>query len=256
MRSIYSFAAATFIALTGLDAHAQTTIDQAKALAGGSIPGDAPGFPITIAQPGSYKLTGNLTVPANTTAIDITVPGVTLDFNGFNVTGPVKCTLGGAGMTLCNAQQNNFGVALIQATDGAILRNGTVQGSTGVGIRLLGQGHLLESLAVTSSAGAAILRESSGAAPTTLKEVRVIGSLFDGIQGNYLQIQDSLIHGVNHVAVHTGPQLVNSINDSMVSNVGNFGLGSVLTRNTVYMNVTNGVYGKSLGGNTLDGNPF
>ena len=45
-------------------------IDQNHALAGNVTPGDTPGFPVTISQPGSYRLTGNLIVPdANTTAI-------------------------------------------------------------------------------------------------------------------------------------------------------------------------------------------
>jgi hypothetical protein len=45
----------------------------------------AGGFPFVISQPGSYKLSGNLTAPINTTAINITASLVTLDLNGFNV---------------------------------------------------------------------------------------------------------------------------------------------------------------------------
>src|ERR1700760_2943950 len=68
-------------------------IDQSHALAGNITPGDSPGFPVTISQPGSYRLTGNLTVPdANTTAIQITADGVTIDLNGFSIIGPVVCT--------------------------------------------------------------------------------------------------------------------------------------------------------------------
>lgn len=256
MRTVAPTFLASLLTLAAVGAQAQTTLDQNKALAGGAIPGDAPGFPVTISQPGSYKLTGNLTVPANTTAIDITVPGVTLDLNGFSIMGPMKCVMGGVGKTMCTSVQNNFGTPLVQAVDGSILRNGVVQGSTGMGIKLIGMGHLVEGVTIMSTAGAAILRTDMGAAPTTLKSVRIMGSMFDGVQGQYLQIEDSLIHGVNHVAVHTGGAYVNFISNSMVSDVGNFALGSVLTRNTAYMNVVNGVGGKSLGGNTADGNPF
>ena len=35
-------------------------IDQDKAVAGGITPGDGPGFPITLTQPGRYVLTSNL----------------------------------------------------------------------------------------------------------------------------------------------------------------------------------------------------
>src|ERR1700760_4561283 len=68
-------------------------IDQNHALAGNITPGDTPGFPVTITQPGSYKLSGNLTVAdANTTAIVIASDYVTLDLNGFSIIGPVNCT--------------------------------------------------------------------------------------------------------------------------------------------------------------------
>ena len=43
-------------------------INQAKALAGGVTATDAPGFPVTIDQSGSYLLTSDLTVPADTSA--------------------------------------------------------------------------------------------------------------------------------------------------------------------------------------------
>jgi hypothetical protein len=60
-------------------------IDQARAMAGNVTPGDAPGFPVTITLTGSYKLSGNLTVPdGNTTAIDIRSSFVTIDLNGFS----------------------------------------------------------------------------------------------------------------------------------------------------------------------------
>jgi hypothetical protein len=62
-------------------------LDQNKALMGSVTPGDAPGFPITISQPGSYKLDGNLTVPSGGTAIEITVPNVSIDLNGFSIVG-------------------------------------------------------------------------------------------------------------------------------------------------------------------------
>ena len=66
-----------------------TRINQAIAEDGGVTPGDTPGFPVTISEPGSYILTGNLTVPdEDTTAIQITVENVTLNLNGFAILGP------------------------------------------------------------------------------------------------------------------------------------------------------------------------
>jgi hypothetical protein len=58
-------------------------INRSSALAGNVTPGDTPGFPVTISVSGRYRLSGNLTVPANTDAIDITANNVTIDLNGF-----------------------------------------------------------------------------------------------------------------------------------------------------------------------------
>ena len=45
-------------------------INQQKAQTGSVTTGDTAGFPVTLSQPGSYVLSGNLTVPdQNTTAI-------------------------------------------------------------------------------------------------------------------------------------------------------------------------------------------
>jgi len=64
-------------------------INAARAAVGGVTPGDAPGFPVTISTPGSYRLTGNLTIAASSTnGIEITGDDVTIDLNGFSIIGP------------------------------------------------------------------------------------------------------------------------------------------------------------------------
>jgi parallel beta-helix repeat protein len=55
-------------------------INQAKVLANG-------GFPYVISASGSYRLTGSLTVPTSTNGINITANNVTIDMNGFLITG-------------------------------------------------------------------------------------------------------------------------------------------------------------------------
>jgi hypothetical protein len=88
-------------------------INQARAIAGGVTPGDAPGFPVTISQTGSYRLVGNLDVsgvpgPENVTAIEITASFVTLDLNGFSVQGPTVCT--GTPVTSCSPLGTGSGI--------------------------------------------------------------------------------------------------------------------------------------------------
>jgi hypothetical protein len=112
-------------------------ISQNNAIAGNVTPGDAPGFPVTISQPGSYVLTSNLTVPdENTTAIQITANNVTLDLNGFTIQGP----------TVCDAPPPTFQFACTQTGTGrgidapsrnqTIVVNGVVRGMGGIGVNL------------------------------------------------------------------------------------------------------------------------
>ena len=68
-------------------------------VASGCFSGDAPGFPVTLSQVGSYVFTSNLDVtseanPENVTAIVVDVAGtdvVTIDLNGFGIFGATFC---------------------------------------------------------------------------------------------------------------------------------------------------------------------
>ncbi len=96
-----------------------TEINQVRAGAGNVTPSDSPGFPVTLDHPGSYRLTGNLTVSdSNATAIVISSSNVTVDLNGFAIvchTGVAPCGPGtGAGIDASG--QSNVAV-----------RNGTVR---------------------------------------------------------------------------------------------------------------------------------
>jgi len=119
-------------------------INQSGVLAGNITPGDTPGFPVTISQPGSYRLSGNLTVPdVNTTAILVTAENVSLDLNGFSVTGPNTCTFG-TGCPFASGEgvmAGNFGVA---GPRNVRVFNGTVRGMGANGIILTGVGSAVE----------------------------------------------------------------------------------------------------------------
>jgi len=111
-------------------AHAQTTIDQSKALAGSVTPGDTPGFPVTLSLPGSYRLTSNLTVPVGADGILITAENVTLDLNGFTIKGPGSCTKSASGYTVTCAPPSYHHGVNVNSTglSESVVRNGTVQG--------------------------------------------------------------------------------------------------------------------------------
>ena len=63
-------------------------INQAIALVGGVTATDAPGFPVTIDAPGSYRLTGNLLITGPSDGIALEASNVSLDLNGFEIRGP------------------------------------------------------------------------------------------------------------------------------------------------------------------------
>jgi len=93
-------------------------------------------FPIIISQPGSYKLTGSLTVPANTNGIEITATFVTLDLNGFAIIGPGFGSTEGAGVYISS---ESYYVNVI---------NGTIVNFSDYGINAFGGGHYFGNLKV------------------------------------------------------------------------------------------------------------
>lgn len=135
--------AASMLALAG-SGWAQVIIDQNRALAGNVTPGDTPGFPVTITQPGHYVLKSNLTVPAgNFTGVKIAAPNVTLDLNGFSIIGSGgNCYYdpGSGSWVVCSgvASLGVDGPRDHEPHAGATptIRGGTVQGFS-IGVRLI-----------------------------------------------------------------------------------------------------------------------
>jgi hypothetical protein len=105
-------------------------INQTRAAAGGVTPSDAPGWPVTIDSPGSYRLTGNLTLPdGSTTAIEVTAGSVSIDLNEFEIACSGSCGGPGAGIEA----SSRFGS--ITVANGRIIDMGTT------GIDLPGDGN-------------------------------------------------------------------------------------------------------------------
>jgi hypothetical protein len=129
-------------------------IDQNKALTGSVTPGDAPDFPVTISQPGSYRLTGNLDLTklsADTTAIEISTDNVTLDLNGFAILGPTVCS---GFPPICNPVGTGEGVSALWQTNITVV-NGTVRGMGLHGIEV-GENSRVEKVHAISNRGSGI----------------------------------------------------------------------------------------------------
>ena len=81
----------------------------------------AGGFPYTISQTGSYKLSGNLVAPDGVSGIQILASNVTLDLNGFNISGPPQtCSPSACGYFI--------GIRTPYPQTGITVRNGTISG--------------------------------------------------------------------------------------------------------------------------------
>jgi hypothetical protein len=148
----------------------------------------AGGFPYVISQAGSYKLSGNLTVPdANTTAIQVTADNVTIDFNGFSILGPLVCV--GTPVTSCNPAPG-IGIGIFgNVSRNVTVVNGTVRGLGGDGIKL-GPDAYVEKMHVLSNGGTGINFLVSGIA---------IGNTVVGNQGGGIAALSSSIVNGNRV---------------------------------------------------------
>lgn len=248
--------AAALLAVAG-GAFAQQTIDHSKVLAGGVTPGDTPGYPLTLSLPGHYKLTSNLSVPANTTGIRITAPNVTLDLNGYTVAGPVTCMQITGGLNLiCSpgSDGKSYGIEIGTTSAGTVIRNGRVQGFAHGGIRTVGA-DTLEGVQVTQNAGHGV----SGI-ETFNSGVNIIDSLITLNAGAGVAVASGVVTRTRVVAngdgiLGTAIQSVKfvSVNDSLVTHNAGVGLNSVTPHGTLSAgNGTNRMYVISRGSN-LDG---
>ena len=153
----FALAAATLSLSAGL-VSSPLPLDHAQALRGGATPGDAPGYPITISQPGSYRLVSDLMVPAHADGIVVTAPHVTLDLNGHTISGPVRCVHSAADRRVeCNwlvELSPRAGINTVAAPH-SVIRDGVVTGFAGRGIHH-GEATLIENVEVSSNAGAGI----------------------------------------------------------------------------------------------------
>ncbi len=133
-------------------------IDMDRALAGGVTRQDTPGFPVTLSDPGTYRLSGNLDVtafpsPEHISVIEVAASDVTIDLAGFSI-------LGGCYYIGC---PTGTGRGIYRSTSDARTRvfGGTVTGMGGTGIEL-GQGAIVRDVIVHRGYGDAITLGAHG----------------------------------------------------------------------------------------------
>jgi hypothetical protein len=88
------FAAMAWV-FTAAEAFANpVVITQDKAMSGGITPGDNPGFPITLSRRGSYIFESDILPTSGANGIEVTMPYVTIDLNGFLLHGSSAASYG------------------------------------------------------------------------------------------------------------------------------------------------------------------
>lgn len=217
-------------------------INQVCAANKGCFAGDSAGFPVTITQNGSYRLTGNLTVPSADTdgiALEQGLIDVTIDLNGFAIIGPVQC--GYFAPASCPAAGSGFGVRVLDGesnvTGGLTLINGTISGMGSAAVYVSGSRADVRDLRVRGNAG-------GGLAVYGGKIERVLVE-FNGSYGIVASSDVSITD--SSVQANAGPGISG---------------GGLIARNQVYSNGGDGilatangpnVYGNQVVRNTLDG---
>lgn len=199
---------AIILAALGGAAHATDgviEINHARALAGGVTPGDMPGYPVTISQPGSYRLTSNLTQPdINTDLVAIAADGVTLDFNGFSMTGSNTCTWVGAtfGCTTSGTGAGVIGTGAGVRVGGndARIHGGTIRGLGGDGVGSTTHGFWVDHMTIAECGGAGINNSAPVnpyAAVTTVEYVTVRNNSWNGVHipSNFAALRFSALSG-------------------------------------------------------------
>jgi hypothetical protein len=134
-------------------------IDQVAALAGNVTPGDAPGFPVTLTVTGSYRLSSTLTPTAGKNGIEANAAEVTIDLNGFKMSGGNGANHGIVGMqrglSVRNGTIRSFGKNGIVALQGEMsVANMRISDNTGSGVEDRAGGNLMVSDSMILNNGA------------------------------------------------------------------------------------------------------
>lgn len=149
---------------TVLASNGSIEIHSSCAIVTGCFPGDAPGLPVTITEPGHYKLTSLIGTTFDAPdLITIDSSNVTVDLNGFSLVGLTDCTAAGSpNVTTCTPLGPDTAVRVLLGAGGrhrfVTVRNGIIEGVRGNGIDASQAfSTIVENVTVTSCGGEGII---------------------------------------------------------------------------------------------------
>ncbi len=222
-------------------------IDQARALAGGVTEGDTPGFPVTISEAGSYRLTGELDVtsvgdpnPENLIAIQVSASYVEVDLNGFAILGPVT------GCPSSCTPSGGTGDGIYGTGSSLKVRNGTISGMGYYGLRL-GSTSVIENMRLRGNGGGGI--DAGGY--SVVRNCQVYSNGGTGISVDSVSVvTGNLVSSNNSWGIFTGigpggydSSIIseNTVKGSAGTGIG-AGLGTNVQGNSVYGSDSYGLY--------------
>ena len=191
-------------------------ITQTNALQGGITPGDSPGFPISLTQPGTYMFGSDITPPPGVEGIVVQEADITIDLNDFRLNGmgapclsappgfSPKCATGIVGYSATTPYQN------------LTIRNGTIAGFSRDGISGNGYSWIVENMRITVNGAYGIVTDDEA--------LRIIDSTItaNGLSGIYClgscHIESNLIAGNGSYGVEVISGLGSLINNTIIDN--------------------------------------
>jgi hypothetical protein len=232
-------------------------IDQGAALRGGVTAGDAPGFPVTLSVPGSYRLSGNLAVPAGSTGVQINADSVSLDLDGFSIVGPNTCN--GDSRTQTTTCTDIFTFDGVFSEKAQItIRNGTIRGMR-FGIFLTRGPALIEEIHATGNTATGIKIETGVVRRSTASNngsdgISAFGSDGDSTKGASVISDNVAVGNRNNGIVGSGARVTG--NASYLNRTGIWTWDSIVLENTMRSSEATGliVFRSLYGSNTLANN--
>jgi hypothetical protein len=222
-------------------------INQARAVAGGVTATDTAGFPVTLDAPGSYRLTGDLSLDTGSlSGIDIRASDVTLDLNGFGIIGTVVCT---TSETETSCSPSNLGGMGVSAPSSGgyrniTVRNGTVRGMGNDGIDIAAvAGVRIEGIrAISNGARGISVREATTEDSASVTGCSAIRNGNDGIYSpngsevsrNVANYNDGMGISTLFGSIVSGNVAIGNFSDGIFANVGSLVTGNVAYDNTGY----------------------
>lgn len=181
-------------------------------------------FPLVYSGPGSYKLNSNITVSSlGVNALEFTSSNVTLDLNGYTISGPDSCT-----NSSCSSTLSSYGVEF-EGSAGNIIKNGTISGFNEC---VYANNGLVEYLSISSCF------LGIQAAFSTIDHNAVNNCYAGGIFGNYSTISENTVFSNGTYGIYATNS---SVLNNTVSNTPYYGLAidfGYYGGNTLYNNGT------------------